>query len=234
MKRSLVVVAALLAVTVMASNAMAISVAYDNGTTYYTTAIAQFGTTGDDMAGMMITAYFADQTMDTAYWATTGFEAGSAVGNGWSLSESGTTYSNDWTLANTGTAATTGAAVGPDLVRLVIDAGLGDTVFDVIYPAYVTAGSAEGTEITTVASGLATYRHRIALTGDAPLGDLWRVLDIQLDPGLAAGQSLTFVADTDNLSVSGDLDVPEPGTMALLGIGLLGLGGAVIRRRRRS
>jgi hypothetical protein len=234
MKRSLVVVAAVLAVTVMASNAMAISVAYDNGTTYYTTSISQFGTTGDDMAGMMITAYFADQTTDTAYWAVTGFESGAAVGNGWSLSESGTTYSNDWILTNTGTVAPTGAASGPDLVRLVIDAGLGDTVFDVIWPEYVTDGTAEGWEIDTTATGLATYRDRVALTGDAPLGDIWRTLDIQLDPGLAVGNSLTFVADTDNLSISGDLDVPEPGTMALLGVGLLGIGGAVIRRRRRS
>lgn len=214
----------------MAGSAFAgsVTVNFDAGTTNQTTALTGFSTDGSMMGGMKITAYFSDNSSQTETWATTGTGAGGASGTGWSLGESGDTFGGNWTLSNTGTLGIT---------RLLIDAGPGNTVLDTTFGgATGTPGSELGMDFAVVSGGdpyaiTATYSNLVALTGFAPVGDLYRDLDIAFDVGLTG--SLVFNADTDNIKFAGDIaPVPIPGALLLLGTGLLSLAGYGYRRKQ--
>ncbi|MFV1968338.1 MAG: hypothetical protein ACC628_23175 [Pirellulaceae bacterium] len=207
----------------------AVSVFFDSGTTNTTNALTGFSTTGDLMAGMDVTAFFADSSSETVTWASLGAPAGKATGTGWFLSELGNTFSADWTLSN---------STGQSLTRLLIDAGPGDTVFDTFFGGnFGTPGSGRGKDFT-VTSGLgsldidATYRDEVALTGFSPVGDLYRYLDIEFTSvgAFASGSSLKYITDTDNILFAGDIaPVPEPLSFCIWGL-LAGLGIAIGRR----
>lgn len=210
------------------SNAASVNVAFDAGTTQETTALTGFGTTGDLMAGMSLTAYFSNNTSETVTWLDLGGLSGGATGTGWSLFETGDTWDQNWTLTST----------GAQIDRLFIDGGVGDTVFDTYFGGVTgTTGSALGKNFS-VTGGLgayditATYRDAVALTGNAAVGDLFRYLDIDFTTSAfgSGTTTLTFITDTDNLKFGGDIAaVPEPSTYILLGSGLMGL--AWVRRR---
>src|SRR4051794_8709547 len=87
------------------ASAATVTVQTDPGTIQHTNALAGFDTSGDMMAGMVVSVTFADATTDTATWASTGSGAGGATGTNFTIAESGNTFSSDFTLTNNATQA---------------------------------------------------------------------------------------------------------------------------------
>jgi hypothetical protein len=211
--------------------ATTVSVNFDAGTTNYITAVLDYPTSGDTMAGMTVQAYFAGGGSETATWISSGPGSGVATGTGWSLAQSGDTFpdsslDNYWKLTNTGASP---------ISKIRVDAIAGNIVFDTNDNATGTPGSELGYDFTVFDSSPsnfdieATYRDAVALLGynnDYPVGDLYRYLDIDFgNNAFGNGSSLEFFADTDT-DASGNINpTPLPGTFLLLGSGLLALVG---------
>jgi len=98
--------------------------------------------------------------------------------------------------------------------------GPGSTLFDLTFGnAFGTDGSFAGRDLDIQVplslTGTVTYHDTVALTGDAPVGDLYRRFDLVLDGGgLATGSAMTFAQDTDNLGTPGDIH-PGDGNIPL-------------------
>lgn len=215
-----------------------VTLATSNANAQTTTALTGYATDGNMMNGMAVTVYFSNSYSETVYW-----NSGNAIGTGWSLSETGDTYGGVWTLSNNTTS-------GQNIQRFFIDAGIGNSMFDVNFDSgaigagnssgfssYETPGSARGWSFALQSGSgldiLATYSGPVGIGSNAPVGDLYRYLDVQLtnSGGLASGANMTYITDTDSAQLANDVK-PTPdaaSTLGLLGIALMGLAG--LKRR---
>jgi hypothetical protein len=202
----------------------AVVIVKDGGIVDNIPGLTGFATFGDEMVGMSVSATFSLGLSETRAWAATGVGEGGVSGTGWGLSLSGDTFSADWVFS------IDSDTLG-QLVTLVLDGRPGLTVFDTTEPNQGTPGSAQGADfsLTSGFSGnaTATYSRAVAIIPNGPVGDLYHVLTIDFGANGPQG-SFSFGQDTDNDS---RLRAPEPGSLALLGLALAGLGFA---RRRNT
>jgi hypothetical protein len=210
------------------SSAQIVNVAQNLGTTQGTTGILTPVTSGANMGGMQVTAFFTNSTSETVSWVPLGLINGGASGTNWSLMESGDTDISTWFLTNT---------TGLGITRLVIDGGPGRTIFDRTFGGMVgTPGTSFGRDFVLVSGGLSTdnilaiYHDQVAVVPNAPVGDIFRSLDINFlnSGGFASGRALPlgFGADTDTtVDVLFPLAIPEPGSLLLFGVAALGVVG---------
>ena len=190
-----------------------------------------FQTDGDDMDGMLVTLITTGGGSETAAWADTGVNAGAAtpLSGLWTVSVDGDTFTSlIWNVTLDDLAG--------ELLSMTLDGPPGLTVFDKTNPSTGTAGSAQGrdfgTNLAEDAFIVATYSRQVEIGNAGPVGDLWNQLTVSfaaLNNGRGVSTDFSFSQDTDNDERA--MQVPEPTTIGLLGLGLLAFG---LRRPRRG
>jgi hypothetical protein len=207
-----------------AAQAATVNVAFSNGSLFDTTAIDTFTVGAVNMVGVGVTACFTVDPCQTLAWGVLGADTGGVVGTGWRLGMTGLDSFNsrfvlEVSLANS------------SLVSLSINGRPGLTAFDVVADGNGSPGSAIGkpfdlvTPDTSVTNISVLYTDKLSV-GGVFYDDLYTVMNLNFNGGngFRSGR-LEFVADTDKTlngaPITPGTPVPTPGTLALVGLGLL-------------
>lgn len=213
------------------------------GTSSAALVVTDSSVTGADMAGLEVSVTFANGVTETAVWEVVNDTpvsvssgdvsvdaevlSGGAFGSSWALTQGGFTLGaidngspfGDWELSN----LTSSEAI----IALSLNGMPGGVVFDIVpgekdsitgeITMEVTPGSKSGLHYVASDDSTGEYSNQL----DSAFEDLFWQLDVRFDTGIAAGQTVTYFADTDLV------EVPAPSALALI------LGGIVFLARQR-